>query len=216
MRKRFTAAIFAIGCLMPFQSASAKVSLRTSLGYYKMPSELFNLGDANLTKTPPHLEGVLYSATAMADVNRRWSAGLQLFKVEAVGHGVWERSDTPEILARNNVTGEATGRTNLDVKGLVLIAERRFLREPVCPYVQFGGGIGRLTAQFSGEFRGEKKFGPFSFPFTEPANDKVEKTIPIVMVEAGLRLYPMKHLQFDMGGYWNTGYGAKVGVGTQF
>ena len=136
----------------------------------------------------------------------------------ASGDGNWARSDTAATLAANGVAGVVTGRTNINLNGVILDVERRFLssKSRVRPYIRGGLGVGELTVDFKGKFIGHEIISGFDFPVEENASDRIRQTVPLVSAELGLRFALTSHLNMTMAGYWNSGYGALLGAGWEF
>jgi len=192
-----------------------RLMVEASYGYYQIPGQLFEI-DSSVTEHPPHLIGDIRTLRGSYEMNRKWSLGLQAFKIQATGNGRWARSDTPEVLAKNNLAGEILGKTEWELQGIAFDVERRFLRGPVNPFVRVGGGLGEVTVKFTGEFIGHETQSGFNTAVREPARDKIVRKVPIVIAEAGLRFHLGRRLSYSMSGYWNTGYGARLAVGAKF
>jgi hypothetical protein len=192
-----------------------RLMVEASYGYYQIPGQLFEL-DSSVTEHPPHLLGEIRALRGSYEVSRKWSLGVQAFKIQATGNGRWARSDTPEVLAQNNIAGEILGKTEWELQGITVDVERRFLRGPVNPFVRVGGGLGEVEVKFTGEFRGHETMSGFNFPVVEPARDRIVRKVPIVIAEMGLRFHLTKRLNYSMSGYWNTGYGARLALGARF
>lgn len=192
-----------------------RLMVEASYGYYQIPGQLFDL-DSSVTEHPPHLTGSIRGLRGSYEMSRKWAIGVQAFRIEAMGNGRWARSDTPDILAQNNISGEIIGKTEWELQGITVDVERRFLRGPVNPFVRVGGGLGEVTVKFTGEFRGHETMSGFNFPVVEPAKDKIVRKVPIVIAEMGLRFNLTKRLSYVMSTYWNTGYGARLALGARF
>ncbi len=196
---------------------ASRLSVEVIGGYYKFPGELVGM-NKSIVEHPQHLVGDLRGLRGSYQLNDSWFLGATWLQMSSSGGGNWARNDTAEILAANNITGVITGVTNMELRGVVLEAERRFFRknDRVRPYVRFGAGAGELTVDFQGKFIGTEKVSGFGFPVEEDARDRVKRTIPLISAELGLRFLLTKHLNLTMAGYWNTGYGALVGAGWKF
>ena len=186
-------------------------------GYYNIPGGLFDF-DNSIVEHPPHLIGFIRTFRLGFNLKESLSLGGQYFKLEASGGGNWARSDTAEVLTANNIAGVIIGKTEWKLEGFVLDVEKTFLssKDKVRPFMRLGGGLGEVTVNFQGEFRGHETLSGFDFPVVEPAVDKVKRKIPIINVETGLRFEPKKYFNFSVSGYWNTGYGVKLGLETKF
>ncbi|GEM_PF-2739904 len=186
-------------------------------GSYELPGMLLGM-DKSIVEHPKHLLGDIQGLRGNYELNDRWLLGLTWLKITAKGDGNWARSDTADTLAENFVDGVITGKTDMNLNGVTLDFERRFLgvKSWVRPYVRGGLGAGELTVRFNGQFIGHETFSGFDFPVIEDAKDEVKRTIPLVSAELGLRLMPTKHLVLTMAGFWNTGYGALLGAGWKF
>ncbi len=195
----------------------SRLSIEAVGGSYKLPGMLLGM-DKSIIEHPPHLIGDIQGLRGNYELNNRWLVGATWLKMTASGDGNWARSDTAATLAANGVAGVVTGRTDVNLNGVTLDIERRFLssKSRVRPYIRGGLGAGELTVDFKGKFIGVEKMSGFDFPVEEDARDRVKQTIPIVSAELGLRFMPTKHLNVTMAGFWNTGYGALLGVGLKF
>ena len=196
---------------------ASRLSIEAVGGSYKLPGMLLGM-DKSIVEHPPHLIGDIQGLRGNYELNNRWLVGASWLKMTASGDGNWARSDTAATLAANSVTGVVTGRTDIHLNGVTLDAERRFLsaKSRVRPYIRGGLGAGELTVDFRGKFIGHETQSGFDFPVEEDARDRVKRTIPLISAELGLRFMPTKHLNVTMAGFWNTGYGALLGVGLKF
>lgn len=217
------AAIFSLFQLFFNQPASAqtesfwnKLSLEVSGGSYSLP--IRKIVGHSMLKSPDHFTGTIRGIRASLDLNEKYSVGLEYLKVESHGYGPWTKPDTPQILAANGVAGEANGRTDYDLQGIMADMERRFLiNNRLSPYLRVGAGVGRLSAVFNGIFSGHETQSGFNFAVQEVATDRVARTIPMAAVEVGLRLKLTEHLFLKPAGFFNTGgYGLKLGLVGKF
>jgi len=197
------------------KSFSDRLSLEINSGYYRIPGKLFSL-DKSITKHPSGLTGSIKSVSGSFEITDHWLAGIEGFEIGASGNGEWARSDTAKILADNNLKGVIVGDTYWELKGVIFKSEYQFLTGLFQPFVRFGGGAGELTVRFKGKMIGHETLSGLNFPVMEDASDKITKTIPILLMEAGLRIEPKNHLTFSLSGYINTGYGGRLGIGARF
>ncbi len=199
------------------ESSWHRLSIEAVSGYYKLPGMLLGM-DKSIVEHPQHLIGDIQGLRGNYALNDQWSVGATWLKITASGDGAWARLNTAETLASNGVAGVVSGRTDMDLNGVTLDVERRFLKaqSKMRPYVRAGLGAGELSVRFKGKFIGHETFSGYDFPVEEDAEDTVRRTIPIISAELGLRFMPTKNLNFTMAGFWNTGYGALLGAGWKF
>ena len=192
-----------------------RISAEAYQGRYHLPGWLFEI-DKSVVRHPDHLTGRAEGIRVKLDF-KKWSFGGQVFKFSASGNGFWARSDTAKMLRENNVAGVIYGNTDLVLEGLTVDVERRFRTDKIVqPYLSAGLGRGELRVHFNGEFIGyAEPFPGFKVPIREPAEDRIKKAIPIVNLEGGFRIN-LGALYGSVSGYWNTGYGAKLGVGLRY
>ncbi len=186
-----------------------KLSLEVADGNYTLPGMLLGM-DKSIVEHPKGLSGEVRSLRALYALNAHNLVGVSWMKLNASGDGNWARSDTAQQLATNNVAGMITGRTDIDLNGVTLDYEHRFMtiRGIVTPYARVGLGVGELTVRFNGKFIGHETQSGMNYPVTNDANDAVKRTVPIVNMEAGMRVMLYRHLGMSVAGFWNTGYGA--------
>ncbi|MBU6142142.1 hypothetical protein KGO95_03465 [Patescibacteria group bacterium] len=185
-----------------------KLSLEAVDGSYVLPGMLLGM-DKSIVKHPQKLDGEMRSLRMMYALSKHNLIGVSWVKIAASGDGAWARSDTAQELAKNNVAGVITGRTDIDLNGVTLDYEYRFgsIHGIVTPYVRTGLGLGELTVRFNGKFVGHETQSGMNYPVTEDAKDAVKRTVPIVNVEAGMRVQLYRHLGMSVAGFWDTGYG---------
>lgn len=194
-----------------------KFSIDVINGEYTLPGYLLGM-DKSLVEHPSHLSGELRGLRGTYALSGYNLVGATWFKLSASGDGNWARTDTAAELAANGVAGVITGRTDMDLNGVTLDYEHRFLSPSglLHPYVRVGAGVGEITVHFRGQFVGHETQSGFDFPVVNEAADSVKRTVPIVNVEAGLKVSITEHLNMLVGGYWNTGYGGMGGLGWNF
>lgn len=197
------------------KSESSRFSLEFSGGYYRIPGQLFEI-DGSIVNHPKAFLGSMKSIRGGLDIDENWSVGIQFFKIQASGSGPWERSDTAARLAENGVSGAVTGNTDWDFQGIIFDAERRFLTGSIVPYLRFGAGLGEIDVKFKGQFVGHETLSGFDLPVIENVEDRVKITVPVPALEFGIRFHLTERLNLSLGGFWNTGYGAKTGLGFKF
>lgn len=186
-----------------------KLSLEAAAGNFTLPGMLLGM-DKSIVEHPKRLDGEVRVLRAMYALNEHNLVGVSWMKLSASGDGNWARKDTAQQLATNNVAGVITGRTDIDLNGVTLDYEHRFMtiHDVVTPYVRGGLGLGELTVRFNGKFVGHETQSGMNYPVTNDANDSVKRTVPLVHVEAGMRVALYKHLGMSVAAFWNTGYGA--------
>lgn len=219
-RAGFVLAALLIGIPLQSQAKESswhKLSIEGINGYYKLPGMLLDM-DKSIVEHPNYLVGEISGIRGTYAINDFWSVGGTWLRISANGYGAWARSDTAETLAANGVTGIVYGKTDIELRGVVLEVERRFWRNKALlgPYIRGGLGAGELTVDFRGKFTGHETVSGFNFPVEEDARDKVKKTIPLVSLEAGLRFLLAKNVTVTLAGYWNTGCGGLLGAGWRF
>lgn len=193
-----------------------RFSVGIDYGYYHFPGGLLRL-EKSIVASPDKFYGSIRGVQLDFAVDDDWLVGLNLFKIEARGYGLWERSDTKDILTANGVTGTASGRTDWDWQGFTCDAEYRFLDGNFRPYVRTGVGAGELSVNFNGQFNGHETMSGFDFPVTEPAIDLVKKLVPIFKMEFGARFMPISGLILSPAFFWiDGGYGPKMNIGWRF
>lgn len=223
MMKAILSAMFAVSligiCASDAQSyqMSRRLSLDVLNGNYTLPGSLLGM-DKSLVEHPDHLSGEIRGLRASYALDSRNLIGATWIKISASGDGNWARSDTAAQLAENQVAGVVTGRTDMDLNGVTVDYEHRFLsaRSLLRPYVRAGLGVGEMTVRFRGQFIGHETQSGYDFPVTNDADDLVKRTIPIVNLEVGVKVTIMRHLDLSIATYWNTGYGALGALGWKF
>jgi hypothetical protein len=200
----------------PAPPDTSRLTFEASGGYYYFPGVLFRLGD-DITEHPDHLTGTSVTVQASYRLSPQWAVGVEGVRLEASGRGPWARPSLAEELARNEVTGEVTGTTELTVTGAALTVERQFRAgRALSPFLRLGVGAALLDLEFRGHFVGVDTSSEDPITFQEPAEDAVQRVIPLVTVSGGVRYRPTRHLGLFLSSYWNTGYGARGGVEIRF
>lgn len=214
----FYAAVFAASVFAQNDGEGGqKFFFSVSGGSYKVPGFILGL-DKSVAEHPKRLSGFSAGASGGLRFGGKWALGVHVFRMNASGNGPWARSDTAAELAANGVEGTISGRTNWNLDGFAVEAERTFLpRAPVSPYARFGGGLGKLKVAFNGKMAGHETASGTNQPVEEPASDFVKRRIPIVSAEGGVRTRLFKnHFRGFAGALWNTGYGAQTGLRIEF
>ncbi|OGY63908.1 MAG: hypothetical protein A3B92_02205 [Candidatus Harrisonbacteria bacterium RIFCSPHIGHO2_02_FULL_42_16] len=214
-RGLFLVALFVVQPAFSAEQRSKLFAVEASGGYYKVPGELFDVS-GSIVRHPPGLYG--YAKTAHLDffLFEHWLVGVNAFDFVANGDGEWRRNDTDAVLVANKLVGIITGKTDWRLQGGAVEAEYRFFNGPVKPYFRAGIGYGKLKVKFKGRFQGHETFSGLNFLVSEPAEDEVSRSIPVVAAEAGLRFEIWKHSYFFMGAAWNTGMIYQAGAGLGF
>jgi hypothetical protein len=183
---------------------------------YYFPGVLFRLGD-DITEHPDHLTGSSVTVQASYRLSPLWAVGIEGVRLEASGRGPWARQSLAEELARNEVMGEVTGTTELTITGAALTVERQFRAgRALSPFLRLGVGAALLDFEFRGHFVGMDTSSEDPITFQEPAEDAIERVIPLVTASGGVRYRPTRYLGLFLSGYWNTGYGARGGIEIRF
>lgn len=214
----FSLFFFAL-CLMPQASGQEeknRVSVDISGGAVKVPGWIFSQ-DKDIVQHPDFLFGTSKDLRVDYKVNHKLSVGIHLFRMDANGYGPWERHDSKNSSAEENmVVGVATGKTDWHLTGFAGEVEWRPIgdKHRLYPYIRGGGGIGFLNVGFNGSFSGMDEEGDM---FTVKASDSFKRKIPIITAEGGLRLKFGRHIEWSLPSLsWNTGYILKTGIRLNF
>ncbi|MBI2627015.1 MAG: hypothetical protein HYW77_02110 [Parcubacteria group bacterium] len=195
--------------------SSNKFSIDVSGGYNRFPGSLFNF-DKSVTKHPNHLSGHIKELGISYALDQKWSLSIGLFQINSSGQGEWSREGAEEELAKEDIVGTISGSTKMRTKGFHFNAKRYFTNGNLRPYLKFGLGLGWSSIEFNGFLRGHETESGFNFPILEPANDSVQRKIPVINLESGVEYKFKNNLSLIASGYWNTGFGAKVGLKINF
>ncbi len=193
-----------------------KFSLEGSYGYQYVPGFLFTL-DKSVTKHPDSFSGFYRDFSFYYSLNERWALGLTLLDANTTGNGQWGRTSMMDEFQQNGVDGIVSGRTDMKNRGFTFNLKRTFRGDKkLQPYLQFGTGLGWLNVRFNGQFVGHETESGMNFPVVSDAGDNMSRKIPLLNLEGGAQYRLTKHLYLSAAPYWNTGFGAKLGLAIKF